>query len=460
MLETIDKVNWAEQHHAYGTCESFPKVVRRLAHPDRAVREGALCYISENLFHQGTHYEVNEVALPFLLEVVASPQVPDRIPLFRLLQAMLGSEELPKSPRQRKEYKAYLRRAYPWMFDQRGREKKDSDSGHWEGLFEKSAAAAWNCRELMLEVIRSDQAANVRAEAVRLLAEMARSSLGKPWAKPKDAAKLVAFFQRQAGADPDLAVRASCVLGLGLLRDEPTAASAVAAVFAKATSTPVRTAAAAAWSLMPTAVPAEASRMLLEGILDDVLRPADTEEIPSPLADRYAELGLPLGGLSQPPMPSATLAVPFPELTLWLDASVRNPAGLAKAVAELFATAGPPKKIRLIALLGRLHLKIPALDEFLRSVLSNRRESPAIRVRTAAALLERKAELPFQANRDAGPRRAVLGRPRRPAVGRRRHRRHPHVPHSGRFRKRQRPSQLGRGIVGRVRHESVAVGRR
>jgi len=303
MLEKIDKVNWAELKHAYGTCENIPNVVRRLSHPDRAVRQGALSYISENLFHQGTHYEVNEVALPFLLEVAAAPQAPDRIPLYRLLQAMLGSEAIPKSPRQRKEYSAYLRRAYSWMFDRRGRKKKDSDDAHWGALFEKSSAAAWKRHQLLREVIRSDQAASVRAEAVRLLAEMARSSLGRPWAKPEDAAKLVTFFRRQAGADSDIAVRASCALALGLLRDEPTAAAAVAAVFAKAKDIAVRTAAAAAWSLMPSAVPAEASRLLLEGILDEVLRPADAEEIPSPLAYRYAELGLPLGGQSRPPLP-------------------------------------------------------------------------------------------------------------------------------------------------------------
>src|SRR5579862_7209142 len=179
MLENIDKLNWAELKHAYGTCEAFPKIVRLLAHPDQGARRGALSYISENLFHQGTHYDVNEIALPFLLEVAASPQVPDRIPLYRLLQAMLGSESIPMSPRQRKEHQAYLRRAYPWMFGRR--RNKSSDGDFWKSLFEKSVAASWKCRELLIEVVRSDQAAGVRAEAVRLLAEMARSSLWKPW---------------------------------------------------------------------------------------------------------------------------------------------------------------------------------------------------------------------------------------------------------------------------------------
>ena len=100
MLENIDKVNWGELKHAYGTCENFPKIVRRLAHPEKGVRSGALSYLSENLFHQGTHYDVNEFALPFLLEVAASPQVPDRVSLYRLLQAMLGGESIPMSPRQ------------------------------------------------------------------------------------------------------------------------------------------------------------------------------------------------------------------------------------------------------------------------------------------------------------------------------------------------------------------------
>ena len=410
MLENVDKVNWAELKHAYGTCEDFPKVLRRLAHPERGKRQGALGYVSENLFHQETHYDVNEFALPFLLEVAASPEVPDRIPLYRLLQAMLGREAIPKSPRQVKEYNVYLRRAYSYLFDKRGRKKKkDSDSGHWEALFEKSAAAAWKCRKLLVGVVRSDQAADVRREAVRLLAEMGRSSVGQRWVKSKEAANLVAFFRRQAGADPDMAVRASCALALGRMRDEPTAADAVAAVFAKAKAVPIRTAAAAAWCLLPSAVPAEALRTLMEGILDETLRPADAEDIPSPLPGRYAEFGLPLGGGSATRSPPSTLAVPFPELSLWLNACVRKPAGLAKAAAELFAEAEPTRKMRMIALLGRLHLKVSAVDELLRSMTSNRRESPAIRVRAAAALQERKAGLPpkrFEALVRAGLRSA------------------------------------------------------
>src|SRR5260370_13615668 len=127
MLENVDKLNWAELKHAYGTCEEFPKIVRLLAHPDQGARRGALSYISENLFHQGTHYDVNEIALPFLLEVAASPQVPDRIPLYRLLQAMLGSESIPMSPRQRQEHQAYLRRADPPVVE---RPRNKTPDGH------------------------------------------------------------------------------------------------------------------------------------------------------------------------------------------------------------------------------------------------------------------------------------------------------------------------------------------
>jgi HEAT repeat protein len=394
MLERIDKIKWAELHHAYGTCENLPNIVCRLAHPDRGVRQGALSYISENLFHQGTHFEVNEFALPFLLEVAASPLVPDRVPQFRLLQQMLGSESIPMSPRQQKEQQAYLRRAYPWMFDKRGRKKKNTDSDHWEALLDKSSATSWKCRKLMLDVIRSNQEAGLRAEAVRLLAEMGRSSFGKPWTNSTDLAKLVSFFRRQSGTDPDMAVRASCVLALGLLRDEPTTATAVVAVFSKAKDVIVRTAAAASWCLTNSTVPPEASRILLEGILEESLRPSDAEEVYSPLVERYAEFGLPLGGASPPPSFPMALAVPFPELSLWLDASVRNHSGLVKAVAELLATAAPSRKMRLIALLGRLHLHIPKLDDFLRSVMSNRRESPAIRVRSAAALQQRAIAVP------------------------------------------------------------------
>lgn len=396
MLENIDDVNWSELQHAYGSCEALPKIIWMLADPDQGVRLHALSYISENLFHQETHYDVNEFALPFLLEVAASPQLPDRVPLYQLLQRMLGEDSIPMSPRQSKEYLAYQRKVYPEKFERRDEDESDNDSDdcsserYWKSQFEKSAAAAWKRRALLVDVVRSAQPADMRCEAVRLLAEMGRSILGQAWIKPKDVAKLVTMFRSRATADRDTAVRASCALALGLLRDEPTAAAAVATVFAKAKAAPVRTAAAASWCLMRATVPAEALRALLEGILDETLRRADERRISSPLAVGYAKFGLALGNDSPSTSPPA-VAVPFPKLSLWLDASVRNPAGLAKAADKLFATAEPPRKMRLLALLGRLHLPVPALDEFLRSVMSNRRELPAIKIRAAAALEERRA---------------------------------------------------------------------
>lgn len=399
MLETLDDVNWAEQKHAYGTCEALPTIIRRLADPEQGVRLHALSYISENLFHQETHYDVNEIALPFLFEVAASPDVPDRIPLYRLLQRMLGEDSIPMSPRQKKEYDAYDRRENSWKYRKRDEDESDDDDddcsspNYWTRLFNKSAAACWKHRQLLVDVVRSAQPAEVRCEAVRLLAELARSSLGEPWVKPKEAAKLVTMLRGRATADRDTAVRASCALALGLLRDEPTAADAVATVFAKAKAAPVRTAAAAAWCLTRATVPAAALQVLLEGILDETLRPAAARHIPSPLAVAYSEFGLTLGGDSAPTARVPAIAVPFPELSLWLNASVRKPAGLAKAAAKLFAAAEPLRKMRLIALLGRLHLPDSALDEVLRAVTSDRREPPAIKIRAAAALQERRAGL-------------------------------------------------------------------
>ena len=333
---------------------------------------------------------MNEIALPFLLEVAASPQVPDRVPLYRLLQAMLGSESIPMSPRHVRSTKPTCGGRTPGCSDGDATNPRTATIGN-PGLKgrRRPLGSAGSCCSTSSDPIRRP-ACDPRPCAAR---RDGRSSWGQPWVKPKEAAKLVAFFRPKPARIPTWRCgrrprwRWACCRrtdgrsrrGCGVCKSEsrsrsdgrrsrlePHGLGGSGRGFADAAGRRTgRIAAARRRGGYPLAVGGSLRRA----------RAAAGRKFPAAVA-------------------APALAVPFPQLSLWLDASVRKPAGLAKAATELFAAAETPRKMRLIALLGRLHLKVPALDEFLRSVTSNRRESPAIRVRAAAALQERKAGLP------------------------------------------------------------------
>jgi hypothetical protein len=78
MLEGLDQIEWNKLHHAYGTAEDVPDLIRSLTHPSRDVRQSAYSELYGNLWHQGTIYEATAYAVPFLIEVAASESTPDR----------------------------------------------------------------------------------------------------------------------------------------------------------------------------------------------------------------------------------------------------------------------------------------------------------------------------------------------------------------------------------------------
>ena len=77
MLDGLDQLPWPEIHHAYGTCENVPKMLRELAAGDTE-SSNVLGWLAGRCFHQETHYEANRHILPFLLEIVSRPNSPRR----------------------------------------------------------------------------------------------------------------------------------------------------------------------------------------------------------------------------------------------------------------------------------------------------------------------------------------------------------------------------------------------
>lgn len=88
MLEGLDHVNWAELEHAYGSAEDVPDLIRDLASKARSKRERALETLWTHIIHQGTVYSATAHAVPFLLELLSSPKIPDKPELLTLVTAL------------------------------------------------------------------------------------------------------------------------------------------------------------------------------------------------------------------------------------------------------------------------------------------------------------------------------------------------------------------------------------
>lgn len=88
MLEDLDNINWTQLHHAYGEAGDVPNLIRKLLSTDQDEREAA----NENLFncicHQGTIWEATSYTVPYLLELVKTPETPDKLQIVFLLASL------------------------------------------------------------------------------------------------------------------------------------------------------------------------------------------------------------------------------------------------------------------------------------------------------------------------------------------------------------------------------------
>lgn len=90
MLEGLDDIPWKRLTHAYGSAEDIPDLLRSLptAPAKMAGEDAPLRQLFSNIWHQGTVYESTAYAVPFLIELAACPQVPDRLGVIELLAAI------------------------------------------------------------------------------------------------------------------------------------------------------------------------------------------------------------------------------------------------------------------------------------------------------------------------------------------------------------------------------------
>ncbi len=156
MLEHLDTIDWSRLSHAYGEATNVPTMLWALASHDRDERENAFDGLFWSIHHQGTIYDSTAPAVPFLLELVASPEVLDRDHLLDLLAAIAGGVGYRQV---HQVYDAPAVRASP---------------EYQEGLAEERACqravrkAVWRAWPVFLALLRDDEAA-LRQRTLKVL---------------------------------------------------------------------------------------------------------------------------------------------------------------------------------------------------------------------------------------------------------------------------------------------------
>ncbi|WP_433463850.1 HEAT repeat domain-containing protein [Spirillospora sp. CA-128828] len=90
----LDDIDWAGLHHAYGSAEDVPDLLRALSSSDEDERNAALGELFTNIHHQGNRYSASAAAVPFLLALASDPGTPERTwPLYLAVALAIGFDE-------------------------------------------------------------------------------------------------------------------------------------------------------------------------------------------------------------------------------------------------------------------------------------------------------------------------------------------------------------------------------
>ena len=88
MLEKLDEIDWSQLHHAYGSAADVPGLIRALLSEEHETRWNAISELFNTIWHQGTVYEASAYAVPFLQDLLGSPDTKDKPMIADLLAAM------------------------------------------------------------------------------------------------------------------------------------------------------------------------------------------------------------------------------------------------------------------------------------------------------------------------------------------------------------------------------------
>lgn len=230
MFQGLHDIPWADLEHAYGSAADVPELLHKLLDPDPKVRSEVLGVLYGNVFHQGTRYPATPYVIPFLIEICASPTVPNRYDLLRfwgdLIAGYFSVQERPCWGDGERIY---------WCGEVQTNETKDPYSAALNAIYRESLKG----HELLCDLL-ADEELGVRAGAAWVLAclpTMAQASVPKLEAllrtEPSDWVRAAAAFALgEFGASAPLHLMlaedefpaARCMATCQLARIEPTAA--------------------------------------------------------------------------------------------------------------------------------------------------------------------------------------------------------------------------------------------
>ena len=91
MISGLDDVDWSALHHAYGSAEEVPGLLREMASADAEAREKALSRFYSAVHHQGDVTPTTTATVPHLLEMARTPGLPDRAAIVALLVSIFSN---------------------------------------------------------------------------------------------------------------------------------------------------------------------------------------------------------------------------------------------------------------------------------------------------------------------------------------------------------------------------------
>ncbi len=219
MLEDLDRIDWAHLRHSHGMATEFPTWIRQLRSDDAATRQEAQETLFEYSNHQGSIYEVTPYLVPFLIELAAAKDTPDRAALlyhlgnigrccnWTVARSIYGGDEHETYERIKGGLELYLA-----LLD-------DSDSEVRLAAFFAATAVTlfvniWNVLEQLMTALEREGDPAARVEMIGWLGEYTRGKIRRdtPAGHAISGQKLVAFLCRLTRPEEDRRVRLAAAL--------------------------------------------------------------------------------------------------------------------------------------------------------------------------------------------------------------------------------------------------------
>jgi HEAT repeat protein len=210
VLERVGDVPWGELNAACGPAEWVPEALEGLLDPAPEARTEAFEWLEAGIFHQEGVDESTPHVVPFLIELAAFPETPDRARLLlflaRLIDADRGEHFDPTTDPAAADREA----------ESIEREYEVLRAEHWEATGESPwracQAAVWRGAESLMALLQDADPRVCTAVGI-VLGVLVRDGGG---ALPNDAARRIAGRLREAiAAETDPVVRFGHVLTLG-----------------------------------------------------------------------------------------------------------------------------------------------------------------------------------------------------------------------------------------------------